>query len=229
MQPYFFPYLPYFQLIQAVDYFVFYDDVAYIKQGWINRNRIQVSGRLNYFTVPIENASSYKAINDTKIHKYEFEAWKAKFLKTLQQEYGRAPYFSDTSSLIKNIIATCPDSISELSICSVKKCCNYLGISTQFIRSSSEFPDKTIDGVERIIQICQLCKADEYINAIGGQSLYTDTAFKKHGINIKFLKTLSDESAPTCKHYNTELSILDLLMHCSPDKLKSMLMRFSLI
>ena len=45
MQPYIFPYLGYFQLVNCVDTFVFYDDVNFIKRGWINRNKILINGK----------------------------------------------------------------------------------------------------------------------------------------------------------------------------------------
>ena len=36
MQPYAFPYLGYFQLVEKVEHFVFLDNVNYFKKGFIN-------------------------------------------------------------------------------------------------------------------------------------------------------------------------------------------------
>ena len=93
MQPYLFPYLGYFQLVQAVDYFVFYDDVNFIKQGWINRNRVLMNGEDQLFSVPLHKASSFGKINETTIHYAVFSKWKTKFLKSLEQSYGKARHF----------------------------------------------------------------------------------------------------------------------------------------
>src|SRR4051812_42347879 len=99
MQPYIFPYIGYFQLIAAVDAFVIYDDVNYIKQGWINRNRILFNGKDLLFTVPLENASSFKKINEVSVHKHLYEGWKVKFGKSLRATYFKAPYFNEIISL----------------------------------------------------------------------------------------------------------------------------------
>ena len=72
MQPYFFPYIGYWQLIHAVDHFVIYDDVNYIKGGWINRNRILINGKPAYITVPLHKASAFKRICDTDLQPSPF-------------------------------------------------------------------------------------------------------------------------------------------------------------
>src|SRR5690606_3799363 len=94
MQPYLFPYLGYFQLINAVETFVFYDDVNFIKRGWINRNQILVDNKAALFTVPLKKASQNKLINE--IDMAIDEKWLSQFFKTIEQNYKNAPYFDDT-------------------------------------------------------------------------------------------------------------------------------------
>lgn len=84
MQPYIFPYIGYFQLINAVDKFIIYDDVNYIKQGWINRNKILLNNEDYLFTFPLKNASSYKKINEIELSENLYSKWKIKFFKTLE-------------------------------------------------------------------------------------------------------------------------------------------------
>ena len=67
MQPYLFPYIGYWQLIHAVDTFVIFDDVNYIKKGYINRNNILVNGQKQTFTLELMSASQNKLINDIDI------------------------------------------------------------------------------------------------------------------------------------------------------------------
>ncbi|VXC55839.1 WbqC family protein [Chryseobacterium sp. 8AT] len=100
MQPYIFPYIGYFQLIKAVDKFIFYDDVNYIKGGWINRNNILINKNKSLFTIPLDKASPFITINETNINLKIFREWRLKFLKTMEQSYKKAPYYSQTYSII---------------------------------------------------------------------------------------------------------------------------------
>jgi len=104
MQPYFFPYIGYFQLVAAVNKFVIYDDVNFIKRGWINRNNVLINKKSNLFTVPLIKASQNTLINDTKINLKFYNIWKVKFLRSLEQSYKKAPYFTEVYNLIKNVL-----------------------------------------------------------------------------------------------------------------------------
>ena len=149
MQPYFLPYIGYFQMINAVDKFVFYDDVTYIKKGWINRNRVK-GGTI--FTIPLKNQSQNRLIRDTEV------LWSSrfisKFLKTIHQTYSKSPYFSEVFSIVEDIINSQPNTISELAIDSVMKFSDYIGIDTEFKVSSEEEYLKGEDKVINLINIC---------------------------------------------------------------------------
>lgn len=93
MQPYFFPYLGYWQTIQAVDRYVVYDDVNYIKGGWINRNNILINGKVSLFTLALSGASSFKQINEIEIIPDPIH--RTKMLETLKQAYGKTPMFRE--------------------------------------------------------------------------------------------------------------------------------------
>ena len=173
MQPYVFPYIGYYQLINAVDRFVIYDDVAFIKQGWINRNKILLNGEGHVFTVPIKNASSFTTIAQTGINHDLYEGWKAKFLKTLLQAYAKAPYYKEVAALVTNVFNTKCDTISELAAESLVETCKYLGINTEFILTATGYGNKELRAKDRVIDICKKEKAAIYINPIGGKELYT--------------------------------------------------------
>jgi hypothetical protein len=225
MQPYFFPYIGYFQLINAVDKFVFYDDVNFIKNGWINRNRILVNGKPNYLTVQLKNASSYKLINEI-----EFSDNRIKLIKQIQQSYAKAPFIKEVLPVLTDILTFKTNKISELAQKSVIDVCRYLEIKTVFEVSSEIYTQtKGMDKAERLIQICQLNNIKQYYNVMGGIDLYSRDYFKKNGIELFFIESLSEPY----KQYSTEfipyLSILDVMMFNSVEEIHRMLNNFELI
>src|SRR5690606_28909470 len=147
MQPYIFPYIGYFQLINAVDTFVFYDDVNFIKQGWVNRNSILVNNKDMLFTVPVAKISSFSEIKDTRLDHVNYSIWRNKFCKTLIQNYKKAPFFNEVYPLIRKILDNKIDTIGELAIISIINTCEYLDMEKDFKVSSIQFPDTK--GLER--------------------------------------------------------------------------------
>jgi hypothetical protein len=227
MQPYFFPYIGYFQLINAVDKFIFYDDVNYIKQGWINRNRILMNGRDSLFTVKLKDASSYRPINEIEIN-----SGNEKLTKTIIQAYSKAPYFKDVFPLIQNIFDSMHEikKISQIAQLSVKKVFEYLDINKTFEASSQIYGHtKDFGKAERIITICRENGADTYINSYGGQELYSKSEFCEKGIALHFIKN----NLPVYKQFKDGfvpgLSIIDVLMFNSKDEIKEMLNHYELI
>ncbi len=228
MQPYLFPYLGYFQLIHNVDFFVFLDDAAFIKQGWINRNRIWVGGRPIYFTVPLTGASSYASIKQTRIHPGLYSRWRRRFFCTLEQYYGKAPRFSDTSALVRAILSGSPDAIASLAIDSVEQCTRFMGIASKFGISSRDFPNKQgLSGAERVKEICREAGAKTYVNSAGGIHLYDPKDFAADGLDLVFLRPRKGH--PLLQEpMLSELSILHTLMYLAPEGLRSVLNEFEL-
>lgn len=224
MQPYFFPYIGYFQLINKVDKFIFYDDVNFIKNGWINRNRILINNAPNYITVQLKKASPFKLINQI-----QFTDNRPKLLKTVKQVYKKAPNFEDVWPIIEICLTFETHLISELSIKSVMEVCNYLNLSTKFEISSVHYPEtKHFERTERILSICKNNRAKVYINAIGGMALYSKDIFEKHGINLYFIQTDEIEYNQLCPVFVPGLSIIDVLMFNSKEQVNSMLCRCEL-
>ena len=229
MQPYFFPYIGYFQLIMAADKFIFYDDVNFIKQGWINRNRILLQGKPQFFSVPLSGAGSYTKICDVEIDKTRYKHWKDKFYKTIIQNYKNAEHFKKTSSLIEDICDAEPDTINSAAKMSVETVCQYLEIKTEIIESSSKYGNEELKGQERIIDICKKESAKGYINAEGGTTLYSREIFSKNNIELKFLKSKPIQYTQFSDSFIPHLSIIDLLMHNSINDLFTHLNSFELI
>ena len=224
MQPYFFPYLGYWQLLANVDKYVVYDDVTYIKGGWINRNNFLINGQKNLLTMQLEKASSYTLIKDIAI-KDDF----VKFLKTIEMGYKKAPFFEDIFRLLKDI-CQCPDKkLGQFLFNSHIKICEYLGIDTELILSSSFEKHAELKGKDKVISICKQLGADEYINAIGGQELYDKKEFAENGIRLNFIQANLREYRQLKNEFVAGLSIIDIMMFNSKEEIKEMLNDFKLV
>ena len=210
-----------------VDVFVFYDDVAFIKNGWINRNRILVQGAPLYFTVPLAKASSFRPINKTLIHRGQYLLWKKKFLRTLTLHYGNTPHFAQVFDLVQDTFATDPEDIATLAIRSVERCAQYLGITTEFKISSRHYPSTGTRGTRRVLDVCLKSRADVYLNAPGGKALYNRVDFDREQIVLAFLHPQLNPYPQPSKDFVPGLSILDVLMHCSPERARSMLEQYT--
>ena len=230
MQPYLFPYLGYFQLIHAVDTFVFYDDVHFIKGGWINRNRLILNKEPHYFTIPLHKQSSFTLIKNTLINNRLYEKWKTKFLKSVKQNYSKAPYFDPVYRLIEQIFISDYESISTLAIASVTRVCKYLDIDTSFEISSQKY-GHTIgyEKADRLIAIAKEKDYSEYINPAGGKTLYDPAYFKSKGVHFSFI---DHELLPYPQFSDTfvsGLSIIDLLMFNSKTESLQLLNNYKLL
>ena len=189
MQPYFAPYLGYFQLIKEVDLFIFYDDVNFITRGWINRNYITINNDLKKFTIPLKKPSQNKLINEIEVN-WDCKEMK-KLIKTFEYNLKNKP---KANYIINKVIESKPTTISDMAILSITLICKELGIKTKFEKSSNLNYTKTKDKVLNLVEICKENGFSNYGNAEGGQKIYTKKEFSDHGINLQFLKGTSTPS-----------------------------------
>lgn len=227
IQPYVFPYIGYFQLINAVDKLVFYDDVNFIKQGWINRNRILLHDQPYLFSIPCTNISQNKIILDTKVH--QNKKWVLKFFKTLEMSYLKAPRFDEVYNLVRTVLGSDIQSISELAQLSILEVLKYLDMKTIWSKSSECYNNRHLKKSERLINICKQERAQEYINPIGGVEIYTKEEFLKHGITLHFIKSKAVEYKQFSDSFVPWLSILDVLMFNSVEQVQTLLNQYDLI
>jgi hypothetical protein len=226
MQPYFFPYIGYFQLINAVDKFVIYDDVSYINRGWVNRNNILVNGAPHLIQVPLIAASQNRLINEIEI--VDDEKWKTKLLKTIHQSYSKAPFFQPVYSLIESILGNEICKISALNVDTIIAVCEYIGIKTKIVASSAIYNNKHLKGQERILDICKQENASTYINPAGGKDLYDKEVFLQSGIDLQLLQPKMAIYNQFKSEFIPWLSIIDLMMHLDIKELKNHLKQFQL-
>ena len=231
MQPYFFPYIGYFQLITAVDKFVVYDDVNYIKGGWINRNKILVDNQESLFTLPLNNSSSFAKINSIKVNQKLFPAWKKKFLKSLTQSYQNASNFKEVFQLIEKILEIDNEevTISALSVKAIKRIAIYLKIDTEIIDTSSIFNNNHLKAQDRVLDICKQLNCTSYVNPIGGTVLYNKVAFKSQNIDLSFLKSNEVLYKQFNKDFIPWLSVIDVLMFNRDEELGLILNKYELV
>ena len=228
MQPYLFPYIGYFQLINAADKFVIYDDVDFIKQGWINRNAILCNKERLVFTVPLVKVSSFALINETEIALEQYRHWRTKFLKTLEQQYREAIYFEEVFPRIQKVLEAELKYISELALLSIRAVIQYLDLGTEIKDSSSEYGNSDLTGPERVIDICMREKATTYINPTGGRELYSLSDFEAKGIKLKFIETSELSYLQFDHSFVPNLSIIDVLMFNKKEEIKNLLQQFTL-
>ncbi|WP_424961677.1 WbqC family protein [Ekhidna sp.] len=226
MQPYLFPYIGYFQLIESSDLFIFLTDSNFIKQGWINRNQLLLNGHPTFFTVPLSKASSNKKINETKIHTHLFEKWKNGFLKSIKQSYAKSKNFDSFYPELNSFFDTNFHTIDKMAIASIKFSANFLGLKATF--KESDFYDSSIKGSERVIHICKEESATDYINLPGGMELYSKKSFNNEGIELHFIESLNFNYRQISKDFHPNLSILDLLFNCSEGELNEFLKNYQL-
>lgn len=227
MQPYIFPYIGYFQLMKVVDKFVLYDDVNFINKGWINRNRILVNGKDSMFTIPLKDASQNKLINEISVNWDDI--WKSKFLKTVEQSYKKAPFYSEVMPIIQQTLDIKEVQFSKIIEQNLRFVCLYLGIHTEIISSSEIYNNSDKKAQERILDICIKEKATHYINPIGGLELYDKAIFQKENMEMNFIKSKSIEYKQFKNDFVPWLSIIDVLMFNSKEEINKFLDNYELV
>jgi hypothetical protein len=217
MQPYFLPYIGYYQLMSAVDLFIVYDNIKYTKKGWINRNRMLQDGADAMFSIPLKSDSDALDIRDRQI---AADFRRDKLLNQLRASYAKAPCFEQTFPLIEAIVRHEDANLFGFLLHAIEKSARHLGIATP-IRVSSTVPiDHGLKGQDKVIALCAAVGADTYINPPGGVDLYSPDAFRAKGIDLKFMRPRPVEYAQFGQPFVPWLSIVDVLMFNPVDRIR---------
>ena len=225
MQPYFFPYLGYFDLLNSVDLFLVYDTVQYIRRGWIHRNRIlhQREKGWQYIIVPTEPASQKTPIQDIRIS--NTVPWQARILDQMGHYKKTAPHAERIMDFTKDCFASEETFLSVLNVKLLERCAELLNINFQYQVCSSLNIDLDMgcSAEERILHLCEFLGAKEYVNLPGGVELYDPEAFKRRNMQLTF-RSLPLFTYPTGSYsFEPNLSILDVLMWNMPEDIKKYL------
>lgn len=224
MQPYFFPYLGYWQLIDAVDEFVLFDDVNFIKKGFINRNNILIQGAAKRFNLELSKASQNKYINEIDIGSNHGE-----ILKKTYHAYKNAPFFEPVYALVEQILAYEEDNLAKFLGNSIETVSQYLGIDTKFHYSSDIPKNQELKAQDKIIDICLKTGASTYVNLPGGRDLYKPDVFIKNNLKLKFIHPKQFEYVQFGNPFVPNLSIIDVMMFCGSQQLTGALTGYELI
>jgi hypothetical protein len=209
MQPYFLPYIGYFQLIASVDQFIVYDNIKYTKKGWINRNRMLQNGADVMFSLPLMKDSDSLDVVERELAA-DFN--RDKLLNQIKGAYRRAPYFEQTFPLIEQIVRYEDANLLCFLHHSIARVCEHLGITTQIRISSSFSIDHELQSQDKVLALCKAAGAKTYVNAIGGIELYSKEAFQERGIELKFIKSLPFDYQQLGNEFVPWLSIIDVMM-----------------
>ncbi|MBE0434975.1 MAG: WbqC family protein [Methylomicrobium sp.] len=223
MQPYFFPYLGYFQLIDAVDAFVVYDDVSFIKGGWINRNFIVAQGEKSRITLQLQGASPNLPINQISIG-----GNRAKLLKSIGQSYAKAPQYAEVMPLLEEILSSDERNLAVFLAFSLRRICDYLQLRPHWYLSSELRKDNALRGQDKVLAICRELGATHYINVPGGRDLYDHASFESAGMRLLFLAPKTVEYSQTGTGFVPNLSIVDVMMFNSLERCRSLLKEYTL-
>jgi hypothetical protein len=211
MQPYFLPYLGYFQLIRAVDAFVIYDNIQFAKKGWIHRNRILINGSAALFTIPIKRASDYLDVNQRELaSNCSIEI--AKHLRRIQSAYSKAPYFHEAMPIIEECFAGEDTNLFSFVYHAIRTLLSHLKINTPIHISSSLSVSRSLKGEERVIATCKTLGATHYINSPGGKELYKSGHFATEGVELSFLEPKIPEYSQFEHPFVANLSVIDVIM-----------------
>jgi hypothetical protein len=222
MQPYFLPYLGYWQLMANVEEFVVYDDIQFTKKGWIHRNRYLNDSKDQLFTLPLKKDSDYLDV----FERYLSESWhteREKLYRKLKGAYQKAPYFQEIAPLVEDCLFYDSTNLFDFTFNSIKKISQGLGINTKLLVSSQLGNTKHLKGQDRVLKICELIEATEYVNPIGGKELYKKENFSSYGIDLKFHQIDPIIYSQFGNDFIPNLSIIDVLMFCGMEKTENLL------
>lgn len=250
MQPYFFPYIGYFQGINAVDKYILYENLDYIKDGWMHRNRILVKHREpTFITVNLQQKSINKKIYEMKLDSRI--NWKQDIIKSIFFNYKGSKYFEEFFPIVELIVLAQYDNLHDYNCNCIKSICDFLEINTQIqtnntiyleleeLLENNEFKKYNFNPVlrktcptkktARVLEICINENANIFINAIGGIDLYKKEEFDQYGVKLYFINSLPYEYKQFSNTFFSNLSIIDVLMHCGREKTIRLLDNYTLI
>ena len=222
MQPYLFPYIGYFLLMNAVDEFIVYDNIQFTKKGWINRNRILFNEKDIYITLPLKKGSDYLDIRDRELA----ESWlmdRKKMISRIAEAYRNAPFFATVFPVIEKAILFEESNLFKFIFNSLHLLKDYLNIKTTIILSSSISIDHSVRAGDKVLEICRARKARSYLNPIGGLNLYSKECFKNENLDLYFLKTGNINYPQLKNDFVTSLSIIDVMMFNSKQQIQEYL------
>lgn len=215
LQSNYIPWKGYFDLIASVDEFILYDDMQYTRRDWRNRNQIKTPQGVQWLTVPVLVKGKYhQKIRDTEIDGVD---WAAAHWKALEQNYRRAPHFSDIAEWLKPLyLEETFTHLSRMNHHFIEAVCRYLGIQTAITHS---WDYTMVDGkTERLADLCVQAGATEYISGPAAKDYVDETVFSNLGIRLTWFDYAGYPEYPQLwGDFSHGVTVLDLLFNCGKD------------
>ncbi len=227
MQPYFFPYIGYFQLIAANDVFVLHDDVQYIKGGWVNRNRILLNGEGRMITFPVQKEAYHLPINARNY--VDDKQARRDIINLVREAYARAPCYQQVFPVLEELLMFEDRNVARFNENLIRRIAGYMGLDCRIITSSGMEKDDSLAGEQRVLDICRRLGATDYTNPIGGTGLYSQEAFQQSGISLHFLEARDERYEQGAGTWVPFLSIIDVLMFNSVAETRQLLTSYRLL
>lgn len=212
LQSNYLPWAGYFDLIDHVDEFIILDGAQFTKRDWRNRNKIKTPTGSFWLTVPVITKGRFnQKISDTQI---DGGKWRVLHLRSLEQNYKRAPYYNEISQWLFPVIEDASlSTISELNVALIVSICEYLGIETVLVRTTTY--DASQDKTERLANICLLRGADEYVSGPSARAYIDPTVFERRGLLLSYYQYWSYAEYPQLwGPFIKDLSVVDMLFNC---------------
>jgi len=227
MQPYFFPYIGYFQLIATSDIFVLHDDVQYIKGGWVNRNRILLNGASRMITFPVQKDAHDLPINARNY--VDDKQARKDIINLIKQAYAKAPCYRQVFPMLEELLMFEDCNVARFNENLIRRIADYMGLTCSIITSSGMEKDDSLAGEQRVLEICKRLGAADYTNPIGGTELYHQETFEKFGITLRFLEAENQRYDQGGNIWVPFLSIIDVLMFNTVEGIQRGLAKYRLL
>lgn len=224
MQPYFFPYIGYFQLIAASDVFVLHDDVQYIKGGWINRNRILFNGESRMITFPVQKDAYELPINARRY--VDDKQSRRDIINLIRQAYTKAPFYRQVITMLDELLMFEDRNVARFNENLIRRVADFIGLNCKIITSSGMEKNNNLAGEPRVLDMCKRLDATDYTNPIAGTDLYHKAAFKNYGITLQFLEAQEERYSQGGNTWVPFLSIIDVLMFNGIEGTKELLKNY---
>lgn len=229
MQPYFLPYIGYFQLMDMVDEFVIYDNIEFSRASWIRRNRMLQNGKDVYFTLPIKKDSDFLDVNQRYLAD-NFDNEAGRLVRRIESNYSKAPFFKEFFPIVEKIIYYEERNLFDYILNSVVKIKEYLNIATPILTLSKFGKDiQRLRAQDKVIGVCKALQATHYINSSGGTHLYDSESFQKENIELLFFRAKQFEYPQFDNDFIPFLSILDVCMFNSISQVQEYLNHYEII
>lgn len=212
------PWKGYFDLVNAVDEFILYDDMQFTKNDWRNRNRIKTPKGLEWLSVPV-GKNIDRRIRDVELPD---PRWQEKHWKTLEANYRRAAHFADVAAAFEPLYRSCTHTrLSVLNRVLIEAVCRFLGIRTKI--SNSWDYELAGDRVERLVELCRQAGADEYVTGPGARSYLDEAPFAARGVKVSWFNYAGYPEYPQLwGTFSHEVTVLDLLFNCGRESARYM-------